>query len=68
VTVYCGIDWAEGHHDIALVDGDGKLVAITTTPAAADSVGFAYSAITGTWRRVSRYNGPANDEDDAFSA
>jgi hypothetical protein len=27
VTIYCGIDWAEGHHDIALVDGDGKLVA-----------------------------------------
>jgi transposase len=27
VAVYCGIDWAEGHHDIALVDGDGKLVA-----------------------------------------
>jgi transposase len=27
VTVYCGIDWAEGHHDIALVDGDGMLVA-----------------------------------------
>jgi transposase len=26
VAVYCGIDWAEGHHDIALVDGDGKLV------------------------------------------
>jgi transposase len=25
VAVYCGIDWAEGHHDIALVDGDGKL-------------------------------------------
>jgi transposase len=27
VAVYCGIDWAEGHHDIALVDGDGVLVA-----------------------------------------
>ena len=27
MAVYCGIDWAEGHHDIALVDGDGKLVA-----------------------------------------
>ena len=24
---FCGIDWAEGHHDIAIVDGDGKLVA-----------------------------------------
>lgn len=27
MAVYCGIDWAEGHHDIALVDGDGRLVA-----------------------------------------
>ena len=24
---YCGIDWAEGHHDLALVDGDGTLIA-----------------------------------------
>ena len=27
MAVYCGIDWAEGHHDIALVDDDGRLVA-----------------------------------------
>ncbi|MWA07578.1 IS110 family transposase [Actinomadura sp. LD22] len=25
--VYCGIDWAEGHHDIALVGQDGTLIA-----------------------------------------
>jgi len=25
--VYCGIDWAEGHHDIALVDDEGRLLA-----------------------------------------
>jgi len=25
--VFCGIDWAEDHHDIALVDRDGKLLA-----------------------------------------
>jgi len=25
--VHGGIDWAEGHHDIALVDDDGRLVA-----------------------------------------
>src|SRR3954452_1155443 len=24
---YCGIDWAEGHHDVAIIDSDGKLVA-----------------------------------------
>jgi hypothetical protein len=27
MTVFCGIDWAEGHHDIAVVDGQGRLVA-----------------------------------------
>ncbi len=27
MAVYCGIDWAEGHHDIALVDDEGKLLA-----------------------------------------
>ena len=26
MAVYCGIDWAEGHHDIALVDAEGRLV------------------------------------------
>lgn len=27
MDVFCGIDWAEGHHDIALVDDTGKLLA-----------------------------------------
>src|SRR5690242_9018424 len=27
VSVFCGVDWAEGHHDVALVDEAGKLVA-----------------------------------------
>jgi hypothetical protein len=27
MEVFCGIDWAEDHHDIALVDRDGKLLA-----------------------------------------
>ncbi|MCA1694966.1 MAG: IS110 family transposase, partial [Actinobacteria bacterium] len=27
LTLYCGIDWAEKHHDVALVDDDGQLVA-----------------------------------------
>jgi transposase len=27
LTVTCGIDWAEDHHDVALVDETGKLVA-----------------------------------------
>ena len=24
MDVYCGIDWAEDHHDIALVNRDGQ--------------------------------------------
>jgi hypothetical protein len=27
LKVTCGIDWSEKHHDIALVDADGQLVA-----------------------------------------
>jgi transposase len=27
MDVYCGIDWAEDHHDICLVDRDGQLLA-----------------------------------------
>lgn len=27
MAVYCGVDWAEGHHDIALIDDEGKLLA-----------------------------------------
>lgn len=27
LRVFCGIDWAEDHHDVALVDADGKLIA-----------------------------------------
>src|SRR5215472_9808129 len=27
MAVFCGIDWAEDHHDIAIVDRDGKLLA-----------------------------------------
>ena len=28
MEVFCGIDWAEDHHDIALVDRDGALLAL----------------------------------------
>ncbi|GHH84663.1 hypothetical protein GCM10017771_14410 [Streptomyces capitiformicae] len=27
LTVFCGIDWAERHHDVALVDDTGTLLA-----------------------------------------
>ncbi|WP_163696057.1 IS110 family RNA-guided transposase [Mycolicibacterium sarraceniae] len=26
MTLFCGIDWAEGHHDVAVIDADGTLV------------------------------------------
>jgi hypothetical protein len=32
VTLFCGIDWAETHHDIAIIDGDGHLVAKNASP------------------------------------
>jgi hypothetical protein len=28
MEIYCGIDWAEDHHDIALVGRDGQLLAL----------------------------------------
>ncbi|MEW1693814.1 IS110 family transposase [Streptomyces sp. NPDC091265] len=27
MEVFCGIDWAEGHHDVAIIDSAGKLLA-----------------------------------------
>jgi transposase len=39
VKVFCGIDWAERHHDVALVDAEGKLVAKRRIAESAD--GFA---------------------------
>jgi hypothetical protein len=32
VKLFCGIDWAEAHHDVAIVDSDGQLVAKKTHP------------------------------------
>lgn len=37
--VYCGVDWAESHHDLALVDERGELVAKRRIPESAG--GFA---------------------------
>ena len=39
VAVFCGIDWAEDHHDIALVDQDGALLA--KRRIGDDAAGFA---------------------------
>ena len=26
MTITCGIDWAEAHHDVAVMDGDGRVL------------------------------------------
>ncbi|GGD91253.1 IS110 family transposase [Microbacterium murale] len=39
VGMTCGIDWAENHHDIALVDADGRV--ITKRRVGADANGFS---------------------------
>jgi hypothetical protein len=32
----CGVDWAEAHHDVALVDVDGTVVARSRIDTGAD--------------------------------
>jgi transposase len=39
VTLFCGIDWAETHHDVAIIDGAGQLVAKKRIPD--NPTGFA---------------------------
>jgi transposase len=39
LEVFCGIDWAEAHHDVALVDGEGILIA--KRRISDDATGFA---------------------------
>src|SRR3954464_3984344 len=38
MAVFCGVDWAEGHHDIALIDDEGKLVAKRRIDESVDGV------------------------------
>ena len=35
VRIWCGIDWSERHHDVALVDDDGVLIAKRRIPESA---------------------------------
>ena len=39
MKVFCGIDWAEDHHDVALVNADGELIA--KQRISDDAAGFA---------------------------
>lgn len=38
MKLYCGIDWAQAHHDVAIVDEDGRVVA--RTRVSNDAAGF----------------------------
>ena len=35
MSTYCGIDWSENHHDVALVDSEGKLLVHRRMPDSA---------------------------------
>jgi transposase len=39
LSLYCGIDWAEAHHDVAVIDDTGKVVA--RARIGTDAAGFA---------------------------
>jgi transposase len=39
LEVFCGIDWAEAHHDVALINGEGTLIA--KRRISDDAAGFA---------------------------
>ena len=39
MNVFCGVDWASDHHDVALIDADGKLLA--KARIGDDAAGFA---------------------------
>jgi transposase len=45
MAVTCGIDWAEAHHDIALVDESGKLVAKRRIDTGVDGFGELMSLL-----------------------
>ena len=65
--VYCGIDWAENHHDVALVDAEGKLVA--KRRIADSAAGFAdLTAMLADGRRQRGRADPGRDRDLARAA
>jgi hypothetical protein len=57
MEVYCGIDWAEDHHDIALADRDGTLLA--RRRISDDAAGLA--ALMGT-RSLCQPCGPDSED------
>ena len=47
MDVFCGIDWAEGHHDIALADRDGTIVARRRIADSAAGLGELLELLAG---------------------
>ena len=48
MAAYCGIDWAEGHHDVAVIDDEGTLLAkrrIVESPAGLAELIFMLAGI-----------------------
>lgn len=50
VRVFCGIDWAEAHHDVALVNSEGALIA--KRRISDDAAGFAALVTIQKYRRL----------------
>jgi transposase len=43
--VFLGVDWAEDHHDLCLVDADGRVLATRRIPEGIDGVGVLHALI-----------------------
>jgi predicted NBD/HSP70 family sugar kinase len=71
LNCYCGIDWAEGHHDVAIIDGDGKLVAkkrISDDPAGFTALtGMLADAAVARYRERSSVARAKSDHADAMT-
>ena len=64
MAMFCGIDWAEGHHDIALIDGDGTLVAKRRIEESLDGVA-EFTAMLAAAGDSARGADPGGDRDTA---
>ena len=67
MRVFCGIDWAEDHHDVALVDADGKLLGQTPHRRRRGRVRAAAAAARRR-RRQRRRPDPGGDRDQPRAA
>jgi transposase len=45
LTIFVGIDWAEAHHDVCLLDGDGRVLATRRVPEGLDGVAQLHSLV-----------------------